>query len=148
MMSFFSLTDWQMIFLGILVNRIFLRIQPRLFLKIAWTIILPTIIFYQAKRSHWIYTCRSSLNCFLFLHGSGWPLFWNCLIFFIHVLWFLLLFLFCMLLNSNSDNFITITSNYIQITVRNSTFFWRLLFLNYKLSSSSITLEFVYLWDN
>ena len=148
MMSFFSFTDWHMIFIGILAIRIFIRILSRSSLKISRTIILQMMILYQAKGSHWSNTCRSWLIRFFFLHRSWRPLFWNCLIFFIHILWFLLLFLLSMLLHSDSNNFIAITSKYIEFTLRNSTLFLQPFFLYNNLTSLNIFLKFIYLWDN
>ena len=93
MMSFFSFTDRHVIFVW--PNRILFRVQiPRIFLNII-------------KRSHWIKTCGTIW--FLFLDGSRWPFFWNCLVLFIHTLWSLLL------LYSHSNDFIAITSEYVQI---------------------------------
>jgi hypothetical protein len=148
MMSFFSFTDWHMKFIGILANRIFIRMLSRSSLKISRTIILQMMTLYQAKGSNWSNTCRSWLIWFFFLHRSWWPLFWYCLIFFIHILWFLRLFLLSMLLHSDSNNFITITSKYIEFTLRNSILFLQPFFLYKNLTRLNIFLKFVYLWKN
>lgn len=148
MMSFFSFTDWHMIFIGILAIWIFIRMLSRSSFKISRTIILQMMILYQAKGSHWSNTCLSCLIWFFFLHRSWRPLFWYCLIFFIHILWFLLLFILSMLLHSDSNNFIAIASKYIESTLRTSTLFLQPFFLYKKLTSLNIFLKFVYLWDN